>query len=105
MKKLAIAILVLALVGIATANELTVTPTAASIAPGSQITLSAYCNQTPCQIEWTQLWSNSIVGTINNTAGPQTTFQAGSVPGTAIVKATNVAVTPLLSATVVVTVR
>ena len=57
--------------------------------PDVRVELNAFCNQTPCNIQWYIVLSNSEVGSITNTSGPTTTFASGSILGTAIVFASD----------------
>jgi hypothetical protein len=53
--------------------------------PVTTIKLNAFCNSTPCNLTWMVVLSSDGVGSIDNTTGPNTTFTAGTLPGTAIV--------------------
>jgi hypothetical protein len=55
----------------------------------TQITLDAFCSDTPCNITWVVVLSNNNVGSINNRSGPQTTFTIGTQPGTAYIFASD----------------
>jgi hypothetical protein len=57
--------------------------------PTSSVELEAFCNQTPCNIQWTLVQSGANVGSINNQTGPTTIFTAGTATGTALVIATD----------------
>lgn len=57
--------------------------------PTTQKTFDAFCNSTPCNITWVLVLSNSNVGSIDNTSGPQTTFTVGTTPGTAYIIASD----------------
>jgi len=53
------------------------------------MTFDAFCNATPCNISWVVILSNANVGSIDRQSGPQTTFNAGSSPGTAYIFASD----------------
>ncbi|GEM_PF-3685984 len=57
--------------------------------PTSSVELEAFCNQTPCNIQWTLVQSGANVGSLSNQTGPTTTFTAGTSTGTALVIATD----------------
>jgi len=57
--------------------------------PTTQMNFDAFCNFTPCNITWIVVLSNSNVGSIDRTSGPQTTFTVGSSPGTAYIFASD----------------
>ncbi len=57
--------------------------TTISIAAHQTATLSALCSQTPCNIHWVAILSNSAVGSLSATTGPQTVFSPGTKAGTA----------------------
>ena len=87
---LLLVVLSLALVATAFAGDrkIALLPTEATVhigGPDVRVDFEAFCNQTPCNIQWYIVLSNSEVGKITNTSGPTTTFLSGSVPGTAIV--------------------
>jgi hypothetical protein len=55
----------------------------------TQMNFDAFCNFSPCNITWILVLSNSNVGSIDRTSGPQTTFTIGSSPGTAYIFASD----------------
>jgi hypothetical protein len=57
--------------------------------PTTSVDLDAFCNFTPCNIQWIVILSNANVGSITNTTGPTTTFNVGTEVGTAHVIATD----------------
>jgi hypothetical protein len=90
-KSIVVAIAVLALCGLLAANQQLVVIASEQTVyldsnNGPQVSLvSALCSNTPCAITWIAMYSNNKVGSISNTSGPQTTFTAGSKPGTAYI--------------------
>jgi hypothetical protein len=89
---IAISVLLLTATGFSTGRKVALFPTTASVnvnGPVSTVELQAFCNQTPCNIQWIIVLSASDVGTINNQTGPTTTFTAGTGAGTAIVIASD----------------
>jgi hypothetical protein len=75
-----------------TGRKVAIFPASATVnvgGPVSTIELEAFCNQTPCNIQWILVLSGSDVGSISNTTGPTTTFTAGTGTGTAIVIASD----------------
>jgi hypothetical protein len=84
---LGIGIVILALTsGAFAANHVALLPANATLSvsgPNQTVTLDAFCNMTPCNITWIMVLSDSTVGSIDNTSGPQTTFTVGTTPGTA----------------------
>jgi hypothetical protein len=55
----------------------------------TQMNFDAFCNFSPCNITWILVLSNSNVGSIDRTSGPQTTFTIGTSPGTAYIFASD----------------
>jgi hypothetical protein len=55
----------------------------------TQMNFDAFCNFSPCNINWILVLSNPNVGTIDRSTGPQTTFTVGSAPGTAYIFASD----------------
>ena len=87
------AVLALSLTGLA-ADQVFVTPDSQTISlsgnvPAPQVTLSAFCNSTPCDIRWTVILSNSQVGSIDTRSGPVVNFTMGAEPGTAYIAASD----------------
>ncbi len=87
----ATAVLALSLTAFATLHIalLPATATLNIAGPTTQKTFDAFCNFTPCNITWILVLSNSNVGSIDNTTGPQTTFTVGTTPGTAYIIASD----------------
>jgi hypothetical protein len=80
-----IAVLAMSLGAIA-ANHVALLPASATLSvsgPNHVVTLDAFCNMTPCNITWIVVLSESNVGSITHTTGPQTNFIVGTTPGTA----------------------
>ena len=86
---LVIALALLAFTSTAFASgKLALTPQQATLpaaGPDSSVTLDAFCSQAPCNLKWFVIASNSKVGHIDLTSGPQTHFIADGAQGTAIV--------------------
>jgi hypothetical protein len=57
--------------------------------PTTQMNFDAFCNFTPCNINWIVVLSNPNVGSIDRTSGPQTTFTVGTASGTAYIFASD----------------
>jgi hypothetical protein len=85
------AVLALSLTAFATLHIalLPATATLNMAGPTTQMTFDAFCNFTPCNITWVVVLSNSNVGSIDNTSGPQTTFTVGTSAGTAYIIASD----------------
>jgi hypothetical protein len=81
------AVLALCLTAFATLH-IAVSPGSAvtSVASGTPVTFDGFCNYT-CTINWSLIESNSSVGSISPTTGPQTTFTPGSLTGEVILVA------------------
>jgi hypothetical protein len=77
------AVLALSLTAFA-ALHVSVLPASAvvSLAAPTPVTFDGFCSY-QCNITWILVLSNSNVGTIDNTSGPQTTFTAGTSMGMA----------------------
>ncbi len=88
---IAISVLALCVLGFAADRYVVVVanPTTVSMTMHQTSTLSALCSQSPCNIHWAAILSNSDVGTISNTSGPQTVFTPGSKAGSAWIFATD----------------
>jgi hypothetical protein len=74
------------------ANRVALLPASGSLSiagQSTQMNFDAFCNFSPCNISWVLVLSNSNVGSIDRTAGPQTTFTVGSSPGTAYIFASD----------------
>ena len=87
-----VCVLLLTSTAFSTGRKVAVFPATATVninGPTSNIELEAFCNQTPCNIQWILVLSGSTVGSISNTTGPTTTFTAGTGTGTAIVIASD----------------
>ncbi len=85
---IAFTVLLLAATAFSTGRKVAVFPTSATVnvnGPTTSVDLEAFCNQTPCNIQWTLVLSGASVGSINNLSGPTTTFTAGTATGTALV--------------------
>jgi hypothetical protein len=87
---LAIAVALLAMASTSFANgKLALTPQQATMLlngpPIQKLELDAFCSQSPCNLKWYVLLSNSNVGSIDNNSGPVTHFIAGTEPGQAII--------------------
>jgi hypothetical protein len=50
-----------------------------------EVTLSGFCNSSPCNFQWFVVLSNSGVGGLVGNAGPQVVFVPGTVEGRAYV--------------------
>ena len=69
-------------------EKIAVKPSTATVfvnGPVKSVQLDGFCNQTPCNLKWSAILSDSEVGYISNKTGPTTMFFAGSKAGTAIV--------------------
>ncbi|MFZ1134958.1 MAG: hypothetical protein WAN69_08440 [Candidatus Korobacteraceae bacterium] len=77
------AVLALCLTAFASLHVAVSPNSAVTTALGNTVTFDGFCNYT-CTINWSLIESNSSVGTINNTTGPQTTFTPGSLSGEVI---------------------
>ncbi|HZU42784.1 MAG TPA: hypothetical protein VE994_08940 [Terriglobales bacterium] len=85
---IAFSVLLLAATAFSTGRKVAVFPTSATVnvnGPTTSVDLEAFCNQTPCNIQWAIVLSGANVGSINNQTGPTTTFSAGTATGTALV--------------------
>ena len=85
---LVMALAVLALASTAFASgKLALTPQQATVAAAanSSTELEAFCSQSPCNLKWYVITSNSKVGHLDLTSGPVTHFIADGSQGTAIV--------------------
>jgi hypothetical protein len=74
------------------ANRVALLPASGNLnvgGPTTSIDFDAFCNFSPCNITWTVVLSNSNVGSIDRTSGPQTTFTVGTSPGTAFIFASD----------------
>jgi hypothetical protein len=87
----AITVVTLAISALA-ASRIALLPASGNLTVNGQTTslnFDAFCNFTPCNITWVLVLSNSNVGTIDRTSGPQTTFTIGTSPGTAYIFASD----------------
>jgi hypothetical protein len=60
-----------------------------SLSTPSSVTFDGFCSFSPCNLTWVVVLSNSNVGSIDNTTGPQTTFTPGTTTGTAFIFASD----------------
>lgn len=87
----AVTVVTLAISALA-ASRVALLPSAGNLTVGGQTTsmnFDAFCNFTPCNINWILVLSNPNVGSIDRSTGPQTTFSIGSSPGTAYIFASD----------------
>jgi hypothetical protein len=82
-----VAVLALCLTAFASLH-IAVSPSTAvtSVTSQTPVTFDGFCNYT-CTLTWSLIESNSSVGSINNTTGPQTTFTPGTLSGEVILVA------------------
>jgi hypothetical protein len=59
-----------------------------SLATPAPVTFDGFCSFS-CNLTWVVVLSNSNVGSIDNTSGPQTTFTPGTTTGTAFIFASD----------------
>src|SRR5690242_12862853 len=87
-----VCVLLLTSTAFSTGRKVALFPASATVninGPTSSVELEAFCNQTPCNIQWTLVQSGANVGSLSNQTGPTTTFTAGTSSGTALVIATD----------------